>query len=471
VPEHDQHRSIRPLLERTLDHALDYVDALDTRPVRADASVADLRETLLVPLPDDPVDPATVIDDLVRAAGPGLVQSSGGRFFAWVIGGTLPAALAADWLASAWDQNGAILATSPAAAIVEEAAGAWLKELLVLPAAASFAFVTGSQMAHVTALAAARHRLLADRGWDVERRGLAGAPAMRVLVGGLRHETVVRAVRMLGIGSDAIRTVPTDGAGRLVVDALAAALDDDAEAPTIVCLQAGELSTGAYDRFAEACALARARGAWAHVDGAFGLWAAASPSRRRLLAGSELAHSWTTDGHKWLNVPYDCGYVFVADVEAHRAAMTITGSYFTHDALGRDEMEWNPEWSRRARGFATYAALRSLGRSGVAALVDRACEQASRLVAAIGDLDGAEVVSEPVINQGLVRFLAADGDHDRRTDEVVARIVADGEAYFAATTFGGRRCMRVSVSSWRTTDGDIERTLGAVRAALAARPA
>jgi glutamate/tyrosine decarboxylase-like PLP-dependent enzyme len=463
--------SHRRLLDQAAAHAAAYLDGLDEASVAPAVTADELRGALRLPLPELGVSPEQVIDELVRDVEGGLLGSAGGRFFGWVVGGAVPAAVAADWLSTAWDQNGAIYATSPAAAVVEEVCGEWLKELLGIPVTASFALVTGCQMAHVTCLAAARQRVLADRGVDVQRDGLAGAPALRVIASELRHATVDRAVRLLGIGTDAILEVPADGAGRISLPELEGALDRESDRPTLVCLQAGELNTGVFDAFGEACELAHAHRAWVHVDGAFGLWAGASPTHRHLLAGAELADSWATDGHKWLNVPYDAGFAFVADPASHRESMTSSGSYFDHADGARDSMDWNPEWSRRARCFAVYAAIRSLGRAGVAELVDRCCRHTSRLVSQLGGLDGAEVVAEPVINQGLVRFLAADGGHDALTDEVIARIQADGVAWFGGATWRGNRVMRVSVCNWRTTDLDVERTIESVRNVLAAEPA
>ena len=454
-----------------MSHALAYLDQLDSRSVSATATLEQLRARLTRPLADDGVDASRVIDELVADVDGGLTGSGGGRFFAWVIGGSVPAALAADWLTSAWDQNAGIYACSPAAGVVEEVCGDYLKSLLGLPPNASFAFVTGTQMAHVTALAAARHALLERRGWDVEQRGLGRAPAIRVLCGDERHGTVDRAVRLLGIGSDSLVPLALDDANRMRVDALRQALDKDRESPTIVVLQAGELNTGAFDPFRELVPLAHERGAWVHVDGAFGLWAAASPSYRQLMDGAAAADSWSTDGHKWLNVPYDSGYAFVADARAHFASMTHRSSYMMHEGDARDQVDYNPEWSRRARGIASYAAIRQLGRRGVADLVDRCCSHARALVTCIGALRGAEAVWEPVINQGLVRFCderpeASDGDHDRRTDSVIEQILADGEAFFGGVTFRGRRCMRISVSNWQTTRADVDRAVAAVENAI-----
>ncbi len=461
----------RPALERALGHALAHLHGLDQNPVAATASLAELRGRFARPLPEEGTDAARVIDELVADAAGGILGSAGGRFFGWVIGGAVPAALAADWLTAVWDQNAALYACGPAEAVLEEACGAWLKELLGLPADAGFALVTGCQAAHVTGLAAARHALLARRGWDVERDGLGGAPPIRILTGGERHGSIERAVRLLGLGSACVVDLPTDTDGRLRADTLAAALDARGDGPTIVLLQAGDLNIGAYDPFAALIPLAHAREAWVHVDGAFGLWAAASPDHRHLLAGVAGADSWATDGHKWLNVPYDCGYAFVADAVAHRAALSHRASYLTHDEEARDQIDWNPEWSRRGRGVATYAALRQLGRAGVADLVARSCRHAATLVRGIGALDGAELVWAPQVNQGLVRFLdprpgATDADHDRRTDATIAAILASGEAFFGGTTWRGRRCMRISVCNWQTSESDVARAVAAVRRAI-----
>jgi glutamate/tyrosine decarboxylase-like PLP-dependent enzyme len=450
--------------------AIAYLDSLETRPVAAPATLAEIRERLGKPLAAEGLDPVQVIEELARDADGGLHATSGGRFFAWVIGGTLPAALAADWLTAAWDQNAAMHTTAPAAAVVEEIAAAWLAEIFGLPAGCGFALVTGCQMAHVTCLAAARHALLARRGWDVDRRGLCGAPAIRILAGE-RHGTVDRAVRLLGIGLDNIAGLACDDDGRLLAGALEQALAQDLAIPTIVLLQAGDINTGVYDRFAEISEVAHRHGAWVHVDGAIGLWAAASRHYRHLTSGLEQCDSWATDGHKWLNVPYDCGYAFVADAAAQRASMSHSAPYLTYDSGARDEMDWNPEWSRRARGFATYAALRQLGRNGVEEMIDRCCRHAHALVTRIGALPGAEMVWEPVINQGLVRFLdlrdgATEADHARRTEEVIAAILGGGEAFFGPSTWRGKRVMRVSVSSWQTTNEDVDRVVRAVSEVL-----
>ena len=450
--------SFRSPLELACQGALRHLETLDSQPVDATASLEELRARFAKPLPESGVPATEVIADLLRDVEGGLIGTAGGRFFGWVIGGAVPSSVAADWLAAAWDQPAGLYAAGPAAAVVEEVAGGWLKSILGLPDAASFAFVTGCQMAHVTCLAAARHALLQRRGWDVEQDGLWGAPPIRIVTSAERHGTIERALRLLGMGRACVTDLPADARGTLSPEALEAALDDR---PTIVLLQAGDLNIGAYDPFETLIPIARRHRAWVHVDGAFGLWAAASPGLRHLVRGVEAADSWATDGHKWLNVPYDSGFAFVADPEAHRGAMAYRASYLTYDGAARDELDWTPEWSRRARGFATYAALRELGRDGVAALVERCCRQARDLVLGIGKLPGAEVVWEPVINQGLLRF----GD-DRRTDEVIAAILGTGETFFCGTTWRGKRCMRVSVCNWLTSEQDIERSIRAVASVL-----
>lgn len=463
----------RPALELALRNALSHIDATDEARVSAALDAPALRAKFHRPLPDQGIAPDQVIAELARAAEGGLVRSTSGRFFAWVIGGTLPAALAADWLASAWDQNAAAYACSPAAAVAEEVAGSWLKELFSLPSEAAFALVTGCQMAHVTCLAAARHSLLERRGWDVEQRGLNGAPPIRILTSPEHHATADRAVRLLGLGLSSIVDLPSDDHGRLKPDALESALAAAPEAPTIVLLQAGDLNMGAFDDFSTLIPIARRYDAWVHVDGAFGLWAATSASKRHLTAGVQQADSWATDGHKWLNVPYDCGYAFVRNPDDLRATMTYQASYVDPHESVRDEVDWNPEWSRRARAFPTYAALLQLGKRGVEELIDRCCAHAHALVLRIGSLPGAEVVWLPTINQGLVRFLspkanATPEDHDRYTDELIARILFDGIAFFGGVTWRGRRIMRVSVSNWQTSESDVDRTVAAFARILSA---
>jgi glutamate/tyrosine decarboxylase-like PLP-dependent enzyme len=463
----DRNMSAKGLLDLAAAHASRYLETVESRPIATTASLEQLRARLAKPLPEASTTPEQVIDELVRDTDGGILGSTSGRFFGWVTGGTLPVALAADWLTSTWDQNGASNLTAPAEAVIEEVCGDWAKQLLGIPASASFAFVTGSQMAHTTAFAAARHKLLRDRGWNVEEQGLAGAPPLRVLTTENRHESIIRAVRLVGIGANAIACLPGDNLGRMNTVELERVLRERADAPTIVSLQAGDLNTGTFDPFAEACRIAHDHRAWVHVDGAFGLWAAASEKYRHLLEGAALADSWATDGHKWLNLPFDSGFVFVADPSAHRAAFAQSASYSVPTEQLRNQKDWNPEWSRRGRGFTAYAAIRALGRSGIAEIVERCCAHAARLVAGIGDLAGAEVVARPIINQGLVRFLAGDGRHDRRTDEVIRRIQANGVAWFGGATWRGMRVMRISVCNWATTDRDIDASIAAVRQAIA----
>jgi glutamate/tyrosine decarboxylase-like PLP-dependent enzyme len=458
-------------LERAAGLALSYLESLDDAPVCATSTLGELRARLSHPLSNEGVDPVTVIDQLARDVAGGLIGNAGGRFYGWVVGAGLSSAIAADWLTGTWDQNAGIYALGPAAAVVEEVSGSWLKDLLGVPASASFAFVTGCQMAHVTCLAAARHAVLARAGWEVNRDGLTGAPKIRVITSTEMHGTISRAVKLLGIGTVNIDTLPSDAAGQLSPAALQGALEQEKGRPSIVVLQAGDVNCGVFDRFAELIPLARRADAWVHIDGAMGLWCNAVPELRHLLAGAELADSWATDGHKWLNVPYDCGYAFVAHPEPHRASMEYRASYLTHADEGRDQLDWTPEHSRRARGFATYAALRELGRNGVADLVARCCRHAREIVTRIGELSGARVICVPQINQGLVRYYeerpgATEEDHDRRTDEVIAAVNASGEAFFTGTTWRGQRCMRVSVSSWRTTEADVDRAVAAVQGVL-----
>lgn len=407
-----------------------------------------------------------MIDELVADVEPGLVAMAGGRYFGFVIGGGVPAAVAADWLTSTWDQNAGLYAGGPSASIVEEVAGGWLKELLGLPSDASFAFVTGCQMAHVTALAAARHEVLARAGWDVGRDGLAGSPPIRVVVGAERHATVDRALRLLGIGASSIVPVAADEQGRMRVEELPAALRGGH--PTIVCVQAGNVNTGAFDDLEAAVHFAHRAGAWVHVDGAFGLWAHASDKLRQLVRGVELADSWATDGHKWLNVPYDCGIAFTAHPEAHRAAMGVTAAYLiqAEDGGPRDQVDWTPEFSRRARGFPVYAAIRSLGRAGIAELVDRNCACARRFAELLGAEPGVEILNEVVLNQVLVRF--GDGS---TTPDLIRRVQDDGVCWLSGTTWDGLPAMRISVSNWQTTLAEVELSAASILAAHAATSA
>jgi aromatic-L-amino-acid decarboxylase len=457
-------------LERTFRHAQHYLSTLDSRPVGVKLSAALLRRRLGGPLPEIGNDAVTVIDELVANTEGGHIGSASARFFAWVTGGALPSALAADWLTAIWDQNAAMYASGPAAAVVEEIAGEWMKDLLDLPRTASFAFTTGCQQAHFTCLAAARATVLRNAGWNVTADGLFGAPPVNVLVSEHRHGSIDRALRFLGFGNRSLVPLATGPRGNIRPDALEAALNEHT-GPKIVVLNAADLNIGAFDAAERLIPPAKQADAWVHVDGAFGLFARASRTKRALVAGVEMADSWATDAHKWLNVPFDCGMAFVKDVAAHRASMTISASYLPAGSDVRDQIDWTPEWSRRGRGFAVYAALRELGRSGVEDLVDRCCAHAHQLVTGIGKLRGAEILWKPTLNQGLVRFLdsrkgASAASHDVRTDATIAAINATGEAFFSGTTWRGKRAMRISVVNWHTTEADVERTIDAVRRAL-----
>ncbi len=459
-------------LEAATRCAYEWLAGLDEHPVGASATADELRAKLTKPLTDDGVDPVEVINDLARDVEGGLHAVGGPRFFGWVMGGQTPASLGADWLCSTWDQNAGMFAVAPATAIVEEIAGEWLKDVLRLPKSASFAFVTGCQAAHTTCLAAARNALLTRRGWDVEAEGLAGSPQIRILSSTEMHATVTRAARLLGVGAKAVELITVDDDGRLPPDALRAKLAES-DLPTIVVLLAGDLNLGRFDDFEALVPIAHKAGAWVHVDGAFGLWAAVSERRRHLLKGIERCDSWATDAHKWLNVPYDSGLAFVADSDAHLRAMTQRASYMIEADAVREQVDFNPEFSRRGRGFAVYAALRELGRRGLEDMIDRTSDFCRDIAYGIGALDGAERLTDPEINQALVRFLdprpgASEVDHARRTDAVIAAINGSGEAFFGPVTWRGKRAMRISVVSWRTRAEDVARTVEAVRAALAA---
>ena len=452
---------LEALLHRAASAAAEYRAGLADRPVRAAAGTDALGQAFGGALPDAPTPAADVVDALVAAADAGLVSTAGPRFFGFVIGGSLDAAVAAEVLAAGWDQCAFNASLSPAAVAAEEAAGTWLKDLLGIPATASVGFVTGAQAANTVGLAAARHAVLADAGWDVERRGLLGAPPVRVLAGDERHATIDRSVRLLGFGTDAIEPVPTGANGALDAAALGDTLAGGRAGPTIVSLQAGNVNTGAGDPLRAACEVARRYGAWVHVDGAFGLWAAASPRTRHLVDGVELADSWGSDGHKWLNVPYDSGYAFCARPDVQAASVSYTAAYLTGSGTGpAAAADLTLESSRRARGFATWAALRQLGRGGVADLVDRCCALARRLADGLA-AGGAEIVNEVVLNQVLAGF----GGDDARTDRIVEEVQRDGTCWLGGTTWRGRRLVRVSVSNWSTTEADVDRSVEAILAA------
>lgn len=445
-------------LDRAHEHALSWLATLGERPVPARATPDEVALALGRELPERGTDPADVVDLLAAGCEPGLVAMPSGRFFGFVIGGTHPAALAADWLVSAWDQNCVLRRPTPAHSAVEDIAGAWLLDLLGLPSGGAVGFVTGATMANFTGLAAGRDAVLRGAGWDVAARGLAGGPHVRVLVGAERHDTVDLALRYLGLGTP--EPVAADDQGRVRPEALRAALAAGS-GPTIVVLQAGNVHSGAFDPFAEAVAAAHAHGAWVHVDGAFGLWAAASPSYRHLLAGAELADSWTTDAHKTLNVPYDSGLVVVRDPAALRASMGMRGDYLIHDERG-EPSDKVPELSRRGRAIPVWAVLRSLGRRGVADLVDGLTRHAAAFAEGFADVPGAAVLNDVVFTQVCVSF----GD-DARTEEVARRLLEDGSTWMTGSRWRGRSVLRVSVSSWATTDDDVRQGLEAVRRVVA----
>jgi glutamate/tyrosine decarboxylase-like PLP-dependent enzyme len=439
-------------LDRAHAHANAWLASLATRAVPPQATVDEVVAKLGTELPDEPTDPASVVDLLAEACEPGLTAMPSGRFFGMVIGGSHPAALAADWLTSAWDQNSALRTVTPAHTAVEDVTSAWLLDLLDLPPTSAVGFVTGATTANFTCLAAARGEVLRRVGWEVARDGLVGGPRVNVVVGVERHETVDLALRYLGLGTPTV--VAADDQGRLDAAALAAALGDE---PTIVVLQAGNVHSGAFDPFEEAIAVAHRHGAWVHVDGAFGLFAAASSTYRHLTAGYAAADSWTTDAHKTLNVPYDCGLAIVADDRALRAAMGMRGEYLIQSDTG-DPFDKVPEVSRRGRAFPVWAVLRSLGRSGVEDLVDRFCRHATTFADGVRSIDGASVLNDVVFTQVCASF----GD-DARTEAVVRRMLEDGTAWMTGSRWHGQAVLRISVSNWSTTDEDVRRSLEALR--------
>lgn len=450
-------------LSTAAQHAREFLATLDERPVAARVDAAGVRDALDGALPEHGEDPTTVIETLAAGADAGLVASAGPRHFGFVIGGALPAALAADWLVSAWDQCAAFHSLSPACAAIEEITSAWTLELLGLPADASVGFVTGGQGANTTCLAAARHAVLAKAGWNVEDDGLIGAPPVQIFCGEQAHATIYRALRQLGLGAATPVRIPADEQGRMRPDALTDALTASS-GPAIVCAQAGNVATGAFDAFdpiADACAR---RGAWLHIDGAFGLWAAAAPSLQHLTGSVERADSWAVDAHKWLNVPHDGAMAIVADADAHVAAMSLAGPYLVADPGQRDNTNYVPESSRRARAIPIYAALRSLGRSGVAELIERNCAQARRMAERLKRIPRAQIVNDVVLNQVLLQLPGGD-DANRAA---VAAVQRDGTCWLGGTTWNGRYVLRVSISNWATTDDDIDRSANAIAAAAAA---
>jgi glutamate/tyrosine decarboxylase-like PLP-dependent enzyme len=451
-------------LRHAANAAAGWLTTLGERAVGVPVEPGQLRPRLAAELGDAGTDPARVIDELAAALQPGLVASAGPRYFGFVTGGTLPAALAADWLVSAFDQNAGLWVMSPAAAVVEEIAAGWLLDLLGLPAGCAVGFVTGAQMANFSCLAAARHALLAAAGWDAEADGLRHAPELTVIAGEQAHATLIQAVRLLGLGSAGLRRVPADDQGRMTPAGLRRALEQ-ADGPALVCAQAGEVNTGAFDPLDEIAVLVRDRGqAWLHVDGAFGLWAAASPALRSLATGAAEADSWATDGHKWLNVPYDCGLAIVRDPAALTAALGLTAAYLPGSGE-RDSFAFTPEASRRARALPVYAALRSLGRHGVAELVERCCALARLAASELSRCPSVEVLNDVVLNQVLLRVRGAD------TAAVIERVQRDGTCWLGGTSWRGEPAIRFSVSNWSTTEGDIRRAAAAIVSAVEAAAA
>jgi glutamate/tyrosine decarboxylase-like PLP-dependent enzyme len=462
----------RALLDQVLRLAEAHLEGLSRREPGALAAPQDLRDTLGVSLAETGTPDSVVIADLARAAAPGLCATAGPRWFGFVDGGTLPVALAADWLTSAWDQNAGLAVCSPAAAIVEEIVAGWLLELLDLPREASVGFVTGGQMANFTGLAAARGELLRRSGWDVGERGLWGAPPVRVLVGAQAHATIFSALRMLGMGDAAAETIEADDQGRMRAGALANALGRS-RAPTLVCTSAGNVNSGAFDAFGAIADAAATHGdCWIHVDGAFGLWAAVAPRRRDLVADVARADSWAVDAHKWLNVPYDSGIAIVRDAAAHRAALAVSAPYLLAGAEGRgDGTRYVPEASRRARGFVLYATLRALGRDGVAAIVERCCAHARRMADLLSAADGIVVLNDVVLNQVLVRFPAGTPEAgDARTRAVIEAVQREGTCWAGGTSWRDRAAMRISVVNWMTSPEDIDRSAAAIVAAASGSP-
>jgi glutamate/tyrosine decarboxylase-like PLP-dependent enzyme len=438
------------LLRDAAERAIRYTGELPERRVAPDAEALAGLERFDEPLPDGPEDPGRVLALLDEAGSPATVATAGPRFFGFVIGGSHPASLAVNWLAGAWDQNAGAFTASPVAATLEQVAQRWLIELFGLPSTTVAGFVTGATMANLTALAAARHAVLARVGWDVDAQGLIGAPLVTVIAGDEVHPSLVKGLGLLGLGRDRVVRVPVDDQGRMRADALPAI-----SGPTIVCVQAGNVNTGAFDPVAEIAAQAHEAGAWVHVDGAFGLWAAVAPERSHLVRGVGGADSWATDAHKWLNVPYDSGLAFVRDPEPLRAAMGVTAAYLP-DSMMREPAAHAPELSRRARGVEVWAVLRALGRSGLADLIERDCRHAARFAEGLREA-GFEILNEVVLNQVLVAF----GD-DETTRRVVAAIQEDGTCWAGVTVWQGRTAMRISVSGWSTTTEDVERSLAAM---------
>jgi glutamate/tyrosine decarboxylase-like PLP-dependent enzyme len=451
----------RSLFDISRALSLEFRDSLPARPVHATADLAQLRAALRLPLPEAGEPPVAVLENFAAAMDPGIIGSAGPRYFGFVIGGSYPIAVATDWLVSAWDQNTGTFSVSPANAVAEEAVAEWVLDLLHLPPTASVGFVTGGQMANTSGLAAARHGVLRRTGWDVEERGLHGAPRVLVIASAETHATILVALRYLGFGSGTLVTVPTDSEGRMIAKDLKTALRA-VDGPAIVCAQAGNVNTGSFDPIAEIVDLAHAHNAWVHVDGAFGLWAAASEKYRPLLAGFERADSWATDAHKWLNVPYDCGIVICADAAAHRAAHSIQASYLEQSrGAERDPFDYTPEFSRRGRALPLYTTLRALGRRGVAELVERCCAHAALFRDLLREEPGVRILADVVLNQLLVRF----SDDDAITRATIEGTQQDGICWLSGTTWHGVAAMRISVSNWSTTEVDVRMSAEAILSA------
>jgi glutamate/tyrosine decarboxylase-like PLP-dependent enzyme len=441
---------MRELLHTAADYAAGYLDSLTERSVVPDPAALERLPELGGPLPDSPTDPLEVLTLLHKIGSPATVASAGGRYFGFVIGGSLPATVATNWLAGGWDQNACFTVMSPVAAALEEITLRWLLDVLNLPGESGAGFVTAATTANLAGLAAARHSVLQRVGWDVEAQGLFGVPPITVIVGDEVHVSLLKALSMLGLGRDRVIRVPVDSQGRMRSDAL-----PPISGPTIVCIQAGNVNTGAFDPAREICRIAHEAGAWVHVDSAFGLWAAASPRYARLLNGAEDADSWALDAHKWLNVPYDSGLAFVRDPASLRAAMSVSAAYL-QQGTSREPSHYTPELSRHARAVEIWAALRSLGRSGLADLIDRTCRHAARFAEGLHSA-GYEILNDVELNQVLVSF----GDA-QTTQRVISDVQSDGTAWCGGTVWQGHTAMRISVSSWATTDDDVERSLAAI---------
>jgi len=442
---------MRELLKETAERAIAYLEGLDSRSIAPTEDALARLRIFEEPLPEDPTMPESVLRLLDEIVSPATMAMAGPRFFGFVIGGSMPVTLAANWLAGAWDQSSALYNVTPATALLEQIAMEWLLDLFELPSDCAGAFVTGATMANFCGLAAARHAVLAKAGWDVEADGLFGAPPITVLIGAEAHPSLTKSLGMLGLGRNRVVEVPVDHQGRIRPEAL-----PPLSGPTIVCLQAGNVNTGAFDPFEEICALAHESGAWVHVDGAFGLWAIAAGESKHLTRGIAEADSWVTDAHKWLNVPYDSGLAFVRDADALRAAMSITASYLPTVTDRRNPSDYTPELSRRARGIEVWAALRSLGRSGVSDLIERTCRHARRFAEGLQSA-GYSILNEVVLNQVLVSF----GDA-KRTERIIQQIQDEGTSWCGGTVWQGHTAMRISVSSWATTESDADRSLDAM---------